>query len=65
MKKLTLLAAVALFAAFSFSSCKKCVTCTYNSGSTFQSETEYCGKKADRESYESACKLAGGTAKTK
>ncbi len=65
MKKLTLLAAVAFFAAFSFSSCKKCVTCTYNDGTSYESSTEYCGKKADRESYESACKLAGGTATTK
>ena len=62
MKKITLLAAAALIVATSFSSCKKCITCSF-SGST---STEYCSKnKADRDAYETACKNSGGTASKK
>ncbi len=63
MKKLSLLAVAALVVAVSFSSCKKCVTCTYSDGS---SSTEYCNKsKSLRDTYKTSCELGGGTAKTK
>ena len=65
MKKLTLLAAFAFVAAVSFSSCKKCVTCTLSAGTAYESSTELCDKKAERETFESACKSVGGTTKTK
>lgn len=62
MKKFALLAAAALVVAVSFSSCKKCVECTYSSGTT----DEYCSKdKALRDTYKTSCESIGGTAKTK
>mgnify|MGYP001408437203 FL=1 len=62
MKKFALVAAAALVVAVSFSSCKKCVTCTYTSGTS----DEYCAKeKSLRDTYKTSCELSGGTAKTK
>ena len=62
MKKLSLLAVAAIVVAVSFSSCKKCVTCTYSDGTS----DEYCNKsKALRDTYKTSCESIGGTAKTK
>ena len=61
MKKLSLLAVAAVILSVSFSSCKKCVTCTIGGVES----AEYCAKKAARETWETACKAGGGTTKTK
>ncbi len=62
MKKVLMFAAAAFVASTMFTSCKKCSTCkyTYDSAGTSMTYTypEYCGKKKDVESYESACKTA-------
>lgn len=58
MKNLILLAAVAF--GMTFASCEKCSTCDYGVGV----EQEYCSKDKDaRDTFESACKAAGGTIK--
>ncbi len=61
MKKLSLLAIAAVLVAVSFSSCKKCITCSIGG----VEGSEVCGKKSERTAYETTCKNAGGTVKTK
>jgi hypothetical protein len=62
VKKLTLFV-VAAAAAFSFTSCKKCSTCSVKYNTPMAGQQEYtapeaCGKKKDVEAYESAFKSA-------
>ena len=62
MKKTTLILAGAFIAALTFSSCKKCVTCTYGAGTASETSSEYCSKrKVDRDAYETTCVVLGGT----
>lgn len=51
MKKLTIIFAVA--AAFGFSSCKKCIECSYfTEESDIKVVSEFCGKKDERLAFE-------------
>ena len=61
MKKFVLVLAAAAFMV-ALPSCKKCSTCkyTYNDGTSTATFTypEFCGKKKEVDTYESACKTA-------
>lgn len=62
MKKITLLAAAALIVATSFSSCKKCVTCTVGGSTT----PEFCSKKkSERDAFKLLYTSSGGTCTSK
>ena len=61
MKKVLVVLAAAAFV-MTLPSCKKCSTCkyTYNDGTSTATFTypEFCGKKKEVDTYESACKTA-------
>ncbi|MBI1193067.1 MAG: hypothetical protein GC205_07830 [Bacteroidetes bacterium] len=57
MKKISLFASAALFAAFTFSSCgEKCVVCEYGNGAA---DSEFCSDdKTERDAYVTAQELS-------
>lgn len=65
MKKVSIvLATLAVIGSMSFSSCKKCTTCTATdktSGAVYYESAEACGNKATIDSYESSFKTVYGT----
>lgn len=63
MKKVLLTIVGAAFLAVSFSSCKKTITCEWDLlGTKYTTECTKCSKK-ERDSFEAACGLSGGTIK--
>ncbi len=56
MKKVLLFGVAVAFAAVSFSSCKKCITCTYEYLGVSYSSGEVCGKKSEIEDIEDTWK---------
>lgn len=56
MKKVLLFGVAVVFAAATFTSCKKCVTCTYEYAGVSYSSGEVCGKKSEIQDLEDTWK---------